>query len=377
MDVAQTAFWISGGFVAYVYAGYPLLIAGLSRLRRAPSRYALTDSQLPQVTVLMAAHNEAQRLPDKIANLHALDYPADKLAILLVSDGSTDGSIDSVRALPRVRAIGYPDRSGKAFALNFAMPHVTSEFVVFCDVRQQLEASSVRRLIENFRDPAIGAVSGELIHRPAGSAAGRSIGLYWRYEKWIRKAESRFDSTVGATGALYAIRRQDFTPLPTGTLLDDFETPMQISRRGKRTLLESSAQVIDTLQEQLADERKRKIRTLAGNFQSFVHHPWLFSPLHNRLWFQFISHKCFRLLVPYALIALLVASACATGALYRTILVLQVLFYALAVLGYASRNAGGNRLVSFARTFVDMNSAAVIALLRFLSGRVSARWEKT
>lgn len=377
MDVAQTIFWISGGFVVYVYAGYPLLIAGLSHLRRVPPRSALADSQLPQVTVLMAVHNEAHRLPAKIANLQALDYPPDKLEILLVSDGSTDGSIDSVQALPRVRAVGYPDRAGKACALNFAMPQVTSEFVVFCDVRQQLEASSVRRLMENFRYPAVGAVSGELIHRPAGSATGRSIGLYWRYEKLIRKAESRFDSTVGATGALYAIRSRDFAPLPAGALLDDFDIPMQISRHGKRTVLESGAQVIDTLHEQLSDERKRKIRTLAGNFQSFAHHPWLFSPLHNRLWFQFISHKVFRLLVPYALITLLLASVFASGALYRTVLVLQVLFYALAVLGYASRSAGGNRLVSFARTFVDMNSAAVIALLRFLSGRVNARWEKT
>jgi len=377
MDVAQTIFWISGGFVAYVYAGYPLLITGLSRLRRIPPRSTQADSQLPQVTVLMAVHNEAQRLPAKIANLHALDYPPDKLAILLVSDGSTDGSIDSVQALPRVRAVGYPDRAGKARALNFAMPHVTSEFVVFCDVRQQLEGSSVRRLMENFRDSAVGAVSGELIHRPAGSATGRSIGLYWRYEKLIRKAESRFDSTVGASGALYAIRTRDFTPLPTDTLLDDFEIPMQITRRGKRTVLESGARVIDTLHEQLADERKRKIRTLVGNFQSFWHHPWLFSPLHNRLWFQFISHKVFRLIVPYALLSLLLASAVSPCILYKSALALQLLFYALAGLGYASDSAGANRLVSFARTFVDMNSAAVIALLRFLSGRVNARWEKT
>ncbi len=377
MDIAQTIFWISGGFVAYVYAGYPLLITGLSCLRRIPPRSTLADSQLPQVTVLMAAHNEAQRLPAKIANLHALDYPPDKLAILLVSDGSTDGSINSVQALPRVRAVGYPDRAGKARALNFAMPHVESEFVVFCDVRQQLEASSVRRLMENFRNPAVGAVSAELIHRPAGSATGRSIGLYWRYEKLIRKAESRFDSTVGASGALYAIRTRDFTPLPADTLLDDFEIPMQITRRGKRTVLESGAQVIDTLHEQLADERKRKIRTLAGNFQSFAHHPWLFSPRHNRLWFQFISHKVFRLIVPYALLSLLLASAVSPGILYKSALALQLLFYALAGLGYVSDSAGANRLVSFARTFVDMNSAAVIALLRFLSGRVNARWEKT
>lgn len=377
MDVAQTIFWISGGFVAYVYAGYPLLITGLSRLRRIPPRSPQADSQLPRVTVLMAAHNEAQRLPAKIANLHALDYPPDKLAILLVSDGSTDGSIDSVQALPRVRAVGYPDRAGKARALNFAMPHVESEFVVFCDVRQQLEASSVRRLMGNFRDPAVGAVSGELIHRPAGSATGRSIGLYWRYEKLIRKAESRFDSTVGASGALYAIRTRDFTPLPADTLLDDFEIPMQITRRGKRTVLESGAQVIDTLHEQLADERKRKIRTLAGNFQSFAHHPWLFSPLHNRLWFQFISHKVFRLIVPYALLSLLLASAVSPGILYKSALALQLLFYALAGLGYVSDSAGTNRLVSFARTFVDMNSAAVIALLRFLTGKLNARWEKT
>ena len=377
MPSAAIAFWISSLFIAYTYAGYPLLVAVLSRLCRRHPCPLLDDAALPRATIVMAAYNEGTRLAEKIRNLRALDYPQGKLDILVVSDGSTDGCADAVRDMAGVRVLAYPQRQGKAHALNLALAEVVTEFVVFCDVRQDLQAQAVRRLISDFCAADVGAVSGELVHRPGATQAGPSIGLYWRYEKWIRKSESRLHSTVGATGALYAIRTRDYQPLRPDTILDDFEIPMHIARQGKRTLLETEAHVYDSLQTQSAAEQKRKIRTLTGNFQSFTRHPWLFSPIHNPVWFQFISHKVFRLAVPYALVAALVSSALAPAMFYRLACALQIGFYLLAAAGQWAPATRRNKLVSFAHVFFDMNAAAVVALTHFLSGRVSAKWEKT
>lgn len=370
-------FWGAALFIAYTYVGYPVLIGLLARRRPQVSCPLLSDDGLPRMTVVMAGYNEAARLPGKIANLRALDYPQNKVDILVVSDGSTDATTDVLGNLASVRVLAYPQRQGKAHALNLALAQVQTEFVVFCDVRQDLEAGSVRRLISDFCDPAVGAVSGELVHRPSSTQTGQNIGLYWRYEKSIRKAESRFHSTVGATGALYAIRTRDFAPIAPDTILDDFEIPMRITRMGKRTLMEAQAHVYDVLQAESSAEQKRKIRTLTGNFQTFSRHFWLFSPAQNPVWFQFMSHKVFRLLVPYALVITLVTSAFVPGPFYRLALAAQVAFYLLAAAGHWAPALRRNKFVSFAQVFVDMNAAAMLALLRFAQGRADAKWEKT
>lgn len=375
--MAQACFWAAAALVVYTYAGYPLLVAGLARLRRPLRLPLLEAARLPAVTVVMAAHDEARRLPAKLRNLRELDYPAERLRVLVVSDGSTDDTPHVLDGQPGVRTIVSAERRGKASALNRALAEVDTELVVFCDVRQELEPGSVRRLVSDLADPAVGVAGGELMHRPGANATGRSAGLYWRYEKWIRDSESRLYSTVGASGALYAMRRADWRDLREGTILDDFETPMQVARRGLRVVLDPAARVWDTLQADPAAEHKRKVRTLSGNFQSFVAHPWLFVPWVNPLWFQFVSHKVLRLLVPYALAVCLLASPFADGALYAFAFALQALFYALALLGRLWPTSRASRLIGFAYVFCDMNLAAVIALLRCAAGEVDARWEKT
>ena len=370
-------FWTAAAVLVYTYAGYPLLVALLACLRPPFEARLLDDAELPPVTVVMAAHNEARRLRDKLRNLRAQDYPAALLHVLVVSDGSGDGSERALDGAPGVRTLAYAERRGKAHALNLAMAQAETDLVVFCDVRQELEPGAVRRLVSDLADPSVGIAGGELSHRPAESGAGRSIGLYWRYERWIRRSESRLHSTVGASGALYAMRRGDWTDLRAGTILDDFETPMQVARRGKRVLLDSRARFWDDLHEDPADEKRRKIRTLSGNFQSFAAMPWLFLPGANPLWFQFLSHKVLRLAAPYAMAVCLVASLAAGGSLYRALALLQLAFYAMAAAGRWWPASRASRLVSFAHVFCDLNLAAVIALFRFLRGRVDARWEKT
>lgn len=377
MSVATAAFWVSAGLAGYTYVGYPVLVALLAELRRPPRPPLPDEHELPEVTIVMAAYNECVRLPAKLRNLWSLDYPARLVRVIVVSDGSTDGTELVAAGDPRLRMLVSAQRRGKAHALNLALREVRSEVVVFCDVRQDLDPGCVRRLVGDLRQPGVGVVSGELVHRPGATQTGRSIGLYWRYEKWIRKSESRLYSTVGATGALYAMRSDDWCELPEGTILDDFDNPMQVVRRGKRAMFEPAALAWDTLQEDSATEQRRKIRTLIGNFQSFAQNPWLFSPRENPIWFQFVSHKVLRLFVPYALAVALFSSLWVPGAVYRLAFAAQLVFYLLAAAGRWVPPSRRLRLVSFAHVFVDMNLAAVLALGRFVRGRVDARWEKT
>lgn len=373
----ETLFWMAFGFIAYTYAGYPVGVWLLARLRSAPGGSVSAVQHWPTVTVVVAVHNEQDRVLPKITNLRMLDYEPGRLQILFVSDGSSDATNSRLGAQPDVALVSYPERRGKPHALNVALERVQTEVVVFTDVRQELEPAAVRNLIVRLMEPGIGAVSGELVHRDPVTHAASHIGLYWRYEKWIRRAESRLASTVGVTGALYAIRREDFTPLSPDTLLDDFVVPMMIVRRGRRVLFEPRAIIYDDLQPDTRGERKRKVRTLTGNFQAFAHHPWLFLPWENPVIIQFMSHKVFRLFVPYALILLLVTSLFASGMLYRVMAATQLTFYCLVVGGLVRPQLRSNRLVSFALVFVELNWAAVQALRNFMAGDVDARWEKT
>ncbi len=377
MTLVDWIFWSTASLVAYTYVGYPLLVGALALLRAPILPPALGDDELPEVTVLMAAHNEAHRLPSKLDNLLSQDFPAGRVQILIVSDGSTDDTEGLAAARPDVRVLVSPERRGKASALNLGMAAVTTDVVVLCDVRQELAPSALRHLVSDLMDPRVGAVSGELMHRSAATAAAGNIGLYWRYEKFIRKAESRLHSTPGATGALFAMHRRDWQPLPAGTILDDFETPMHVVRKGGRVLLDPRAVAWDDLQEHAQGERRRKIRTLGGNYQSFARNPWLFVPWRNPLWWQFLSHKVLRLVAPYALLGCFLSSLLGGGPYLTVAAWLQGAFYAAALFGYLFPGARRYRVVSFAHVFCDMNFAAVVALLRFASGGLDARWEKT
>lgn len=373
----EILFWSALVFVFYTYFGYPCLISVIARTKPAHEPDVSSVNQWPSVCVVVAVYNEESRVRRKIDNLRNLDYPTEKLRLLFVSDGSTDSTAAQIAQETGVDLLSYEQRMGKPHALNTAVRGVDSEIIVFTDVRQQLERGAIRYLVANLMELGIGAVSGELTHIDPSTQTARHIGLYWRYEKWIRKNESRFSSTLGVTGALYAIWRENYSELPDDTLLDDFEIPMQIVRHGKRVVFESRALLYDELQQNTSSERARKIRTLTGNFQSFARNPWLFSPIHNPLFFQFLSHKVFRLLVPYALILILVTSILIDGSFYFIIMMLQVTFYTAAISGILIPALRDNRLVSFTTVFIELNWAAVVALRNFCGGRIHARWEKT
>ena len=363
-------FWISLAVIAYAYAGYAVLLAVLSRLSTRPVHTAAFQ---PSVSVILAAHNEEANLTRKLNNLFALDYPAPSLQIVIASDGSTDRT-DAILAehTPRVTPVYLPTPGGKALALNAAVDQARGEILVFMDVRQTVDPDAITKLAACFADPSVGAVSGELhLETETGRPSPEALGIYWKIEKLVRKLESRTGSVVGATGALFAMRRELYRPLPAGTLLDDVLSPMNAARAGKRILFLETAIARDRIFSEPGKEFGRKVRTLTGNYQLLQLAPWLLSP-RNPLLFRLISHKLLRLLVPFLLLLMLLSSALAPGPLYRVAFVLQLLLYTTALIGALSPVARRWRLVSIAYTFVMLNVAATVAFYNFLTGRT--RW---
>ncbi|HEV8441378.1 MAG TPA: glycosyltransferase family 2 protein [Methylomirabilota bacterium] len=372
-------FWSSALLLAYVYVGYPALSWARAIVRPRPARGGREE---PPVTVLIVAHNEAAHVGGKIENLLALDYPRDRLEIVLASDGSTDATVELGRAWEPagISVIGFETRRGKSAVLNDLVPKARGDIVLLADARQRFAPDVIRALVAPFADPRVGAVSGELMlaSGPEGTAVGHGVGFYWRYEKFIRKNESRADSTVGATGAIYGIRRELFEPIPADTILDDVLIPLRIARRGYRVLFEPAACAWDRAAARAKEEFARKVRTLAGNFQLFARERWLLSPRQNRLWIQTVSHKGLRLVAPLFHAALLAANVpLAVTPFYRVVLLAQAAFYAAAVGGYALRNAKRRTpLVSVPYVVCLLNWATVVGFLRFATGRQRVTWER-
>jgi len=345
-------------------------------------RTARPGTAEPTVTVMVVAHNEAARITERVDNLLALDYPRDHLDIVIGSDGSADRTVELARTYKNagVVVVAFPARRGKAAVLNDLVPRARGEIVVFADARQQFDKGSLRALVAPFADPRVGAVSGELIlaENAEGTAVGEGIGFYWRYEKFIRRSEAAVDSTVGATGAIYAIRRDLFEPMPDDTILDDVLIPARITARGYRVLFEPGARAHDRAAGTAQDELRRKVRTIAGRFQIFARERWLLDPLRNRLWFQTVSHPGFRLLIPVFLITAFGANLFMLArALYHWSLAAQLGFYAAAVSGYALRNARRRiPLLTLPYTVCLLNWATVLAFVRFITGRQRVTWEK-
>ena len=360
-------FWLSCAFVAYAYFGYAILLRVQAALWQRP---VIRGPHRPRVSIVMAARNEAANLPVKLANLQGLDYPRDRLEIIVASDGSTDGTVEILnRYADIVKAVVLEQSGGKANALNQAVRVASGEILVFLDARQAVDASAVARLVACFEQAEIGAVSGELhLEAATGASAGDALGVYWKIEKMVRKLESATGSVVGVTGAIYAIRRELWRDLPPGTILDDVYVPMNVVRLGGRVVFEPAAIARDRVFAQKGKEFSRKVRTLTGNYQLLRLSPWLLSPA-NPLLFRLISHKLLRLAVPLFLVLMLIASFAAGGNFYRGVFWAQVLLYALAALGEVSMPMRRFRAVSIAHTFAMLNAAAAVAFYNFMVGR--------
>jgi len=354
--------------LAYTFVGYPLLMELLARFSQNSVR--ADSSYQPTVSALIPVYNGADCLRDKVVSLRASKYPQEQLEILLYLDGCTDASRQIAATLaaeyPPLKIVDSETRTGKPAGLNAMAAQATGEVFLLTDMRQPVCPEAVSRLVAALADRSVTVASGTL--RLSGSTG---TSAYWRYETWIRRNESRFGSMLGATGALYALHRDQFHNLPTDIILDDMWLPMRARLRKGRTVFVDDASCLDRA---FADGREftRKTRTLAGSYQLFVRMPKLLSPVANPSWLETVSHKLLRLVAPWLLLTLLLSSftlAVAGKPFFIVLTAAQLLFYALAGCGGAAGVAG-----RLARSFVIMNAAAMLGLYRYLTKAQKVTW---
>lgn len=405
-------FVIPVALLCYTYAGYPALIWLLALCRPRPAR---KGSFADGVSVLIAAHNEADTLPRKLENLLELAKTEPIREIRIGLDGCTDGTgemvkgrletgdsrletgdqgqetgnsslksiVSSLKAPPLVQILEFEPRRGKAAVLNELMAAATQPILVMMDARQRVEAGAVSRLLENFADPQVGVVSGALVYETAAGGAQKGAESYWGYEKFIRACESRFWAVPGATGAFYAIRRGLCAPIPDNTLVDDVLIPMRAVMQGFRCLFEPEARIYDLPTTRFGQEGLRKRRTLAGIWQLWRLEPRVSSPLANPIWFQWISHKFMRLLTPFLMVAAWASvgmmECWSDGMLGGAGIIFLGITGILTISGlaYAAGRRVQSRLLGLLGAFWGVNWSLLQAAWDAWAGRFEARWKKT
>lgn len=378
MSAALVIFLLAVLLLGYIFVGYPLILWALTRRRSDPPRR--DDGYRPTVEAVVVAHNEAATIQKKIENLLALDYPSDRLRVLVVSDASRDRTCAIVHASadPRVRLMHFDTKSSKAACLNRAIASSRADVLLLTDCRQALAEDVLTRLVAPLADPTVAAASGELVFEQEGeNDFSKGMDAYWRYEKFIRKCESDLGSAVGVTGAIYVLRREAYIPIPEETLLDDVLIPMNVVMAGQRVLFESEAYAFDVPSSDPARERRRKTRTIAGNFQLASLAPNLLNPLRNPIWWQFVSHKMLRLLAPLLLIAAFVSNLLITDLhpLFLVTMILQFLMHGLVLLTLIFKDLSTFRPIRILRAFHDMMVFTVLGAWTFFRGRAQSSWK--
>ena len=366
----MTARWAvliaSVAIALYILFGYPLLLALLRFKPRPAVRKDL--SHRATVSLIMAVYNGASHIRAKLETIFALDYPKELLQIVVVSDGSTDGTDAIVREYSNrgVQLLVAP-HGGKAAALNLAFEQASGELLFFTDVRQSLDPAALRHLVANFADPTVGAVTGEMRLRKGEAGEQANMDLYWRYELWARERQSRIDSIFNTTGCVYAMRRTLATPLPPDTLSDDAALPLTAFFAGYRVIFDAEAIATDD-PAVAGTEFRRRFRNLAGLWQTFARFPQLFSSA-NRMRFHFLSHKFGRLVLPWAILFTIVGTLLLPGSSIRWLLIGgEVIFFLLAATdGFFPKWFPLKRLSSPARTFLEMNIASMAGFAVFFT----------
>ncbi|RYZ55760.1 MAG: glycosyltransferase family 2 protein [Sphingobacteriales bacterium] len=380
-------FWISLFTVFYTFIGYGIflyLLVCLKRLINGRVTAPSTD-QLPSLTLVVAAYNEADILPDKINDTLRLSYPEGKLSIIFVTDGSSDGSEDVVANHPGIMLMHSPERKGKIHAIHRAMQMVTSEIVVFTDANTFLNPDAMKLIARHYADPKVGAVSGEkrvMIDAVSDATAGE--GFYWKYESTLKRWDSELYSVVGAAGELFSVRTRLYEDVEPDTVLDDFMISMKIASNGYRIVYEPEAYAMEHSSENVEEELKRKVRIAAGGIQSIIRLKSLLNPLrHPVLTFQYLSHRVLRWTVtPFLMIGCFAANVSLViqraPELYHFLLYAQLAFYGAALVGYLLAQRKMKVKAFFVPYyFCIMNYAVLAGIVRYFSKGQQAAWEKS
>lgn len=383
----------------YIYVGYPVLMWLLAGMAGNVVRRTSVLPAEPQCSVVISSYREGGALLRKVKGILDSASAAQIREIVIGFDGvpgeaePRPGEFEELsrRSAPRpdaagvpaIRVVVFPERRGKASVLNDLVPLASGKILVMMDARQPVHPDAILRLVANFSDERVGVVSGELVFQADGKAQGRGaasrgVGFYWLYEKFIRRCEARFRSVPGATGALYAIRRELFRPTPATTILDDVAIPMQAVTQGYRCVFEAAAEVYDVPSETAGKESLRKRRTIAGVAQLAVLYPEWLLPWRNPIWFEYASHKLLRLASPLLLAGLLAANIALLGRpWFPGFAVLQAAFYGAAVMGGVAQKAGRKAgFLGVPFMFVALNATTALALWDAFRGRYSAAWKK-
>ena len=383
-------FWLSVFLVFYTYAGYPLALFILSRLRPEPKPYG---EYWPMVTLLIAAFNEEKVIAEKLENTLSLDYPREKLQILIATDGSTDRTVEIVQSFASqgVELSYSPERAGKMAAIDHAMTSVRGEILAMSDANNLYNPTALSALVAPFQDPTVGATGGAKHVLEGDGALGDSEGAYWKYESWIKKQETRLGCATGAAGEANALRRSLYLSPPRDTINDDFFLMMQVIRLGYRMIYVPEAHSVERVSASAADEIERRTRIVAGRYQAIAHSRQLL-PFRHPLWvWQVVSHKYLRPLVPFfmilaflaALVAVIVPSQSSPVLLWLAhpwnwaALGAQVVFYLAAWLGkYIGEMGKAGKLFYLATFLVNSNYAAFQGFWRFVIRRQSSQWKR-
>lgn len=384
-QVIEILFWIGIGIVFYTYLGYGIVLYLMVKIKElfVKPRLPRLPETLPEATLLIAAYNEEAIVASKMVNCRQLDYPADKLRLVWITDGSNDNTNERLKEYPEVTVLYQPRRQGKTAALNRALPYVNTPYVIFTDANTMLNKGAIKEIIRQFSDPRVGCVAGEKrveIQAEQGATAGE--GIYWKYESALKRLDYRLYSAVGAAGELFAIRTSLFEQMPPDTLLDDFILSQRIAMRGYKIAYSKEAYALESASLNMREEEKRKVRISAGGLQSV----WRLRGLLNMfrygiLSFQYISHRVLRwTLTPIILFALLPLNlllACTGHTLYTVILALQLAFYLLGYLGYKMEKRNiRNKLLFVPYYFLFMNINVIRGYSYLAKHKGTGAWEK-
>jgi cellulose synthase/poly-beta-1,6-N-acetylglucosamine synthase-like glycosyltransferase len=376
---ATIVFWASAGALLYTYIGYPLLLALLSRLRPRAVRRA--DGWTPSVTVIITAYNEERDLAAKLENTLALDYPQDKLEVIVASDCSSDRTDEIARefAARGVRLHRQPERLGKTAAQNAAVEKAAGEIILFSDATTLYRRDVLRVLMPSFADPSVGCATGRVVYTDsAQSSVGHGTRSYWSYEFLLKKHESNVCSLIGVCGCLYAVRRSAYVPL-YHEACSDFIIATKMVEQGLRAVYEPEAVCMEETNQQADKELKTRVRIITQTFSDLWRNRAMMNPFKSGFYaIELLSHKVMRYLVPLFLILILVSSALlAPRSLFYTVaLAGQVALYGAAILAWMLERMGlHSRLLAIPQYFVLGNIASLIAFYKFLRGERYVRWE--
>jgi len=367
--------------VFYTYIGYPVFLFLAKKLIR---KKVLKKESIyaPRVSVVVAVHNEEKNIVNRLNDLARQNYPGNEVEIIVVSDGSTDNTVDLVNDFVdvnkhlNVRLFSLERNQGKPNAINYGVKVAKGDVLVFTDARQEFEANVISELVSNFSVPEVGCVSGELFFKQnRDSDIHQEMGAYWKYEKFIRKAESAIGSVVGVTGAVYAMRRELYKDIPANTLIDDVLIPMHVSMQGYRVLFDDKAIAYDVVSDDASQEWKRKLRTLSGNWQLVLDHMYLLNPFKNKIFLQFFSHKILRLVVPFLLLIILMISLFLVNQGYLWLLVLQLMVYSVIAVSFIFPVARKNRIINLLYFFTVLNAAVVVSFYRVIIRGQTNLWQ--